>query len=120
MGDLEDQREKRGERVVSEILGYKGDDEFERDGEGGVEDEALCLCMFITTWYGGYVSSESGSLRQLATRLPDLPSIEVSAQAPVLAPLVPMRGSGRSPSPYIRHRSTKLLYCIAQNPLRIQ
>lgn len=38
--------------------------------------------------YGGYVSSESGSLRQLATRLPDLPSIEVSAQAPVLAPLV--------------------------------
>lgn len=35
--------------------------------------------------YGGYVSSESGSLRQLATRLP---SIEVSAQAPVLAPLV--------------------------------
>lgn len=49
MGDLEDQREKRGERVVSEILGYKGDDEFERDEEGGVEDEALCLCMFITT-----------------------------------------------------------------------
>lgn len=38
--------------------------------------------------YGGYVSGESGSLRQLATRLPDLPSIEVSAQAPVLAPLV--------------------------------
>lgn len=49
MGDVEDQREKRGERVVSGILGYKGEDEYERDGEGGVEDEALCLCMFITT-----------------------------------------------------------------------
>lgn len=49
MGDVEDQRDKRGERVVSGILGYKGEDEYERDGEGGVDDEALCLCMFITT-----------------------------------------------------------------------